>query len=307
MEIKDSGERTVFSTGAQRDNGEKKGRFSLIPPSFLQRMALHMEMGAEKYEDRNWEKGMHLSRYVDAIWRHLGQWMMGDTSEPHLSALGWNVMCLSHTYDQIRAGNLPAELNDLPCVDMFLDVLPLEKLFIFPKVKETPVEEKPARLVNPHDWAKARQEVPQPIHVHHVDGDASPSSPVFPIKDYRVNQDGDHEYEDALGNIYTYSEPINWRGYYFQRWLGNGQDSGVDVEEFYKTFEEKETPKVPDENDWRKQFQIQCLRCGVWYQNTLFHKCVLKEEPKEEEEEDNSCYCDLCMGYTYDEDDLSSD
>ena len=55
--IKDSGERTMFDTGAVRDMHEGKGRFDLLPMCVLMRLAKHYEAGAKKYEERGWEKG----------------------------------------------------------------------------------------------------------------------------------------------------------------------------------------------------------------------------------------------------------
>lgn len=131
MEIKDSGQRTTFDSGAQRDNGEKKGMGSLISILALQRLSHHMEQGAEKYSIRNWEKGMPLIRYVDAIYRHLWAWMMGKNDENHLGALLFNAMALSHTYDMIRAGQLPDSLADgLPMLDLTEETFPFDKLFI---------------------------------------------------------------------------------------------------------------------------------------------------------------------------------
>jgi hypothetical protein len=48
-ELKDSGQRSVYNTGAQRDNQEGKGRFDLIPFQGLMRLAKHYEAGAKKY------------------------------------------------------------------------------------------------------------------------------------------------------------------------------------------------------------------------------------------------------------------
>jgi hypothetical protein len=128
--IKDSGERSVYTTGAQRDNGEDKGRPSLIVPSALRRLAIQLEAGARKYADRNWEKGMDADRYVDGIYRHLWAFMEGQTDENHLGALLFNVVGLSHTYDMVRAGQLPADLfRNLPTVS-FSDILPLSKVGI---------------------------------------------------------------------------------------------------------------------------------------------------------------------------------
>lgn len=44
-----------------------------------------------KYADRNWEKGMKFSRYLDSAERHINQYKKGDDSEDNLSAVVWNI------------------------------------------------------------------------------------------------------------------------------------------------------------------------------------------------------------------------
>lgn len=62
----------------------------------------------------NWMKGIPLSRYQDAMDRHLRKWAKGDTDEDHLGAIGWNMAAAAWTEDQIRQGLLPPQLDDLP-------------------------------------------------------------------------------------------------------------------------------------------------------------------------------------------------
>ncbi len=45
--IKDSGERTEFTSGAVRDMHEGKGRFDLLPMCVLMRLAKHYENGCK--------------------------------------------------------------------------------------------------------------------------------------------------------------------------------------------------------------------------------------------------------------------
>src|SRR5688572_12497226 len=88
--IKDSGERQEFNTGSRRDTRENKGRFDLIPPRCLKRVAQHYEHGAKKYSDRNWELGQPSSRFADSLVRHAFAYMDGERDEDHLSAVVWN-------------------------------------------------------------------------------------------------------------------------------------------------------------------------------------------------------------------------
>lgn len=113
-EIKDSGERSIFTSGAQRDLQSGKGRFDLIPDAALWELAKHYERGALKYSDRNWEKGMPMSRFIDSASRHLAEFKMGLVDEPHLVSALWNLICALETIIRIQNGILPKELDDLP-------------------------------------------------------------------------------------------------------------------------------------------------------------------------------------------------
>jgi hypothetical protein len=112
--VKDSGKRQEFKTGSVRDTNIGKGRYDLISPLMLQRLAKHFENGAVKYGDRNWEKGQPLSRYFDSAIRHLYKHLEGQRDEDHLAAAIWNVGAMIHTEELIERELLPKELNDLP-------------------------------------------------------------------------------------------------------------------------------------------------------------------------------------------------
>lgn len=109
---KDSGERQEFETGARRDTQEDKPRYDLISPIALRRFAELMGRGAEKYGDRNWEKGIPLSRFYASMFRHMMQWAEGDVSEDHLAAVLFNAAGIMHTEQKILSGELPGTLAD---------------------------------------------------------------------------------------------------------------------------------------------------------------------------------------------------
>jgi hypothetical protein len=113
-EVQDSGARQEFPTGSVRDTREGKGRYDLISPIALRRLARHYENGARKYGDRNWEKGQPLSRYLDSAMRHLCGLLHGFTDEDHAAAAMWNMAAFIHTGEKIAAGELPEELDDMP-------------------------------------------------------------------------------------------------------------------------------------------------------------------------------------------------
>lgn len=56
---------------------EGKLPMHLVPPSMITAMAEVMQAGAEKYEERNWEKGMKWSIVYGCLMRHLMQWWQG--------------------------------------------------------------------------------------------------------------------------------------------------------------------------------------------------------------------------------------
>lgn len=112
--VKDSGAREEFPTGSRRDTRAGKGRFDLLPTRAIRRIARHFEAGAAKYGDRNWENGQPLSRFMDSALRHAFAHLQGARDEDHLAAAAWNLLCLADTEERIKAGLLPAELNDLP-------------------------------------------------------------------------------------------------------------------------------------------------------------------------------------------------
>ena len=136
-EIKDSGNRTEFSTGAVRDIQEDKGRVDLVPigsiaslfvqdigcilkkisffmetgnsaylrtsiqdfcmindwslPNCILEVSMHYKQGAEKYGERNWEKGIPLHSFIDSGVRHFLKHIDGQTDERHDRAFVWNM------------------------------------------------------------------------------------------------------------------------------------------------------------------------------------------------------------------------
>lgn len=114
MEIKDSGTRREFESGAVRDGEIGKGRFDLIPPVALELLAKHFEGGALKYSERNWEKGIPLGSCLDSCLRHVNKYRDGQRDEPHIVAAFWNLAAFLHTREMIKRGILPASLDNLP-------------------------------------------------------------------------------------------------------------------------------------------------------------------------------------------------
>lgn len=90
--IKDSGERTEFSTGAVRDMKRGVGRMDLLPWYGIMEVSKHCEEGAEKYGEHNVDKGIPLHSLCDSAARHLAKFIAGEIDEDHLRAAAWNLL-----------------------------------------------------------------------------------------------------------------------------------------------------------------------------------------------------------------------
>jgi hypothetical protein len=113
-ELKDSGERQKFVTGAVRDTASGKPRLGLLPGWALLAWGWIMDAGAVKYEARNWEKGMPVSRYIESAKRHIELYQIGFRDEPHLWQALWNIGGAIHTTVLVHIGLYPEEFYDMP-------------------------------------------------------------------------------------------------------------------------------------------------------------------------------------------------
>lgn len=75
----------------------------------MERIGWVFSKGAERYGQRNWEKGMPFSRYLASAERHLMQFKQGDTDEDHLAQVVWNLCAILH-HQEVG----PPGLDDLP-------------------------------------------------------------------------------------------------------------------------------------------------------------------------------------------------
>ncbi len=111
---KDSGKRSVYDSGMQRDTEEGKARFDLLFPldipfkaQMMTRFADLMARGAAKYDERNWEKARgieEMARYRSSAMRHLVQWETGEEDEDHAAAVMFNLLAHETTKYRLRAG-----------------------------------------------------------------------------------------------------------------------------------------------------------------------------------------------------------
>lgn len=80
------------TTGGRKDD-DGKVRFDLLPGDALNEIAKVLTIGAAKYSERNWEKGMKWHRPFGALMRHMWAWWGGEANDPetglsHLSHAG---------------------------------------------------------------------------------------------------------------------------------------------------------------------------------------------------------------------------
>jgi len=97
--------------GHKEDND--KLRFDLIPVGPLRKVAEVYTIGAQKYEDRNWEKGLRWGRVYAAMLRHATAWWDGEQCDPvdgqhHLASVAWCALALMEYETTHR------ELDDRP-------------------------------------------------------------------------------------------------------------------------------------------------------------------------------------------------
>ena len=94
------------TTGGEK--GTKLARFDLIPPEAITALAEHFSRGAEKYEDRNWERGYPWSLSFAALQRHIWALWGGEDIDPetgthHAIAAMWHCVVL-FTFAQRELG-----------------------------------------------------------------------------------------------------------------------------------------------------------------------------------------------------------
>jgi hypothetical protein len=95
VRLLDTGEVRVVDPETGGEKGSKLARFDLIPHEALTALAEHFGRGAEKYEDRNWERGYDWALTFAALNRHLWAWWGGEdldpeTGSPHMAAVAWH-------------------------------------------------------------------------------------------------------------------------------------------------------------------------------------------------------------------------
>lgn len=77
-----------------RKDDQAKPRMDLIAPEINDALGHVLRFGADKYEARNWEKGMAWGRPFAALMRHMWAWWRGEAKDPEtgFSHL-WHAAC----------------------------------------------------------------------------------------------------------------------------------------------------------------------------------------------------------------------
>lgn len=99
------------STGGEK--GMKPARFDLLPASPLIQVAEHYGKGAEKYEDRNWERGYEWSKSFAAMQRHAWAFWNGETYDPETGSHHLAAVCF-HAMAMMEWTETHPELDDRP-------------------------------------------------------------------------------------------------------------------------------------------------------------------------------------------------
>lgn len=91
--INDGGKRISYGENkAVREPTEGKGDMYSIPAIAILRLSKHYELGAKKYAQKNFMKGIPTSRCMDSALRHMFKYLAGMDDEDHLSAAAFNIL-----------------------------------------------------------------------------------------------------------------------------------------------------------------------------------------------------------------------
>ncbi len=141
MTIKDSGKREEYSSGMVRDTQAGKPMFNLInrvgvpmDQQMLTRWAMLMTAGAEKYGLRNWELACtqeEIDRFKESAFRHMLQWLNGETDEDHAAAVLFNIQACETTKYVMALKSLENTTSDF-VADAILKSMAIKDSYIYP-------------------------------------------------------------------------------------------------------------------------------------------------------------------------------
>ena len=103
----------VVTDGGGLRHSAGKPRYDLIPPEFMEALAVHYAQGSLKYSERNWERGMKWGECFRALMSHAWKWARGeqcdnDPAMPgyrphHMIPVIWNAIAI-YTYETRKIG-----------------------------------------------------------------------------------------------------------------------------------------------------------------------------------------------------------
>ena len=110
--LKDSGAREEFDSGMRRDTEEGKLDYTLVfDGPRVDRVAAHLTKGRNKYDrDRrpgdppNWMLACtpeEMERFKRSFFRHMRQWLRGDTDEDHAAAMDFNLWAYEYVKERL--------------------------------------------------------------------------------------------------------------------------------------------------------------------------------------------------------------
>lgn len=166
---KGQGKMETNENGVKRESNKGRGAFYLFPYEALEELAKWYEAGAEKYGERNWEKGISVKDCMNRMARHSAKACNGWLDEgpfAHLAAVIWNAMAAitgikrnPYTNDFFRDEYLK-ELG-LPDNEKYKDYKSSDELFGHLTSDDTPFESLVAEIE--HDLDELGYETRQPL------------------------------------------------------------------------------------------------------------------------------------------------
>lgn len=118
-EFWDGGQRIVTNTVTGGQKETRAARFDLLPWDQLWKVAELYAYGANKYEDRNWERGYAFSLSIAALMRHMAKFVQGEDDDPesgcpHMASVVFHALALMRFVDATNLDHSLAELDDRP-------------------------------------------------------------------------------------------------------------------------------------------------------------------------------------------------
>ena len=106
FEVKDSGQRELFSSGMVRDTSTGKTDYTLaLDGPMFKRWAEHLTKGAVKYKKRNWMQARGVEeyeRFKESALRHFVAYLDGQTDEDHAAGVFFNINGMEYTKQKMR-------------------------------------------------------------------------------------------------------------------------------------------------------------------------------------------------------------